>query len=221
MSILEEQITRTLLPGMTLPEPFKQLFEWIEDRGLYIDTQKGRIGFLFPEAEMKANWTRSGRSGGTNIELAAEGNANLNYWFGHERPEVLNRLCVFAETGADGSMAAFWLDPTGQQKIVHLGSGSGSMMVCVLASTPVDFLRLLAIGYDEICWSEQFSEPPVTESMDGAFAVQPNVAFQEWVRATFGVTVPSAASEIVEHPDDMGKSESQDEFNLWVEANAA
>ena len=221
MSKLEQQIALTLLPGMSLPEPLKQLFTWIESHGLYVDTAKGRVGFLFPEAEMKAGWTESSRPGGTRIELAAEGNANLKYWFGHERPDVLNRLCVFAKTGGDGSMAAFWLDPAGQQKIVHLGSGSGSMMVCVLANTPVDFLRLLAIGYDEICWSEQFSEPPVTHSTDGAFAVQPNSAFQEWVRATFGVTVPSVASEIVAHPDDMGRPESRDEFNRWVEANVA
>lgn len=221
MSKLEEQIALTLLPGMSLPEPLKQLFTWIEGRELYVDTGKGRIGFLFPEKELKAGWTDDGRPGGTHIEFSAEGNANLKYWFGHERPDVLNRLSVFAKTGAEGSMAAFWLAPSGQQKIVHLGSGSGSMMVCVLASTPVDFLRLLAIGYDEICWSEQFSEPPVTNSTDGTFAVQPNRAFQEWVRITFDVTVPSAAAEIVAHPDDMGVSESQDEFNRWVAANVA
>lgn len=221
MSKLEEQIALTLLPGMSLPEPLKQLFSWIESRGFYVDTGQGRIGFLFSEAEMKAGWTKSGRPGGTHIEFAAEGNKNLTYWFGHERQDVLNRLCVFAKTGADGSMAAFWLDPNGQQKIVHLGSGSGSMMVCVLANTPVDFLRLLAIGYDEICWSEEFSEPPVTNSTDRAFTVQPNSAFQEWVRAAFGVTIPFTASEIVEHPDEMGRSESQDEFNRWVEANVA
>ena len=55
-------------------------------------------------------------------------------------------------------MAAFWLDDAGKQRIVHLGSGSGSTLVCILAEEAIDFLRLLAIGYDEICWSEVFSE---------------------------------------------------------------
>ena len=45
---------------------------------------------------------------------------------------MLNRVCVFARTGGDGSMAALWLEPSGTQKIVHLGSGSGSTLVCVL-----------------------------------------------------------------------------------------
>lgn len=219
MTKLEEQIKRSLLPGMSLPDPFIQLFAWIEDKGLYVDTQDGRIGFLYPEADMKAGWTRSGRPGGTNIELTAEGNTNLKYWFGHDRPEVLDRLCVFAKTGAEGSMAAFWLDPDGQQKIVHLGSGSGSVMVCILAEKPIDFLRLLAIGYDEICWGDQFAAPPNAQS-EGAFSVSPNEDFQNWVRVSFGVTVPSIGLEIVPNPDDMGDPASKDEFNRWVAANA-
>lgn len=218
MSQLEEQIALTLLPGMAMPEALRKLFSWIEARGLFVDGKNGRLGFLFPEAEQKAGWTSTGRPGGTDISFYAEGNANLKYWFGHERPEVLNRLCVFAKTGAEGSMAAFWIDEQGQQKIVHLGSGSVSIMVCVLADSAIDFLRLLAIGYDEVCWGEQFSEPPNTDSAFG-FAVAPNVEFQQWVRSTFDVSIPSKGSDIVVHPDDMGRPESLDPFNQWVQAS--
>jgi len=141
MSQLEQQLARMLPPRMTIPEPLRQLFSWIEARGQYVDHKDGRVGFLSPPAAPSV---------GTNISFHAEGNGDLRHWFGHDRPEVLNRLCVFANTGGDGSMAAFWLDEQVQQKIVHLGSGSGSgsTMVCVLGDDAVDFLRLLAIGYE-------------------------------------------------------------------------
>lgn len=161
MSVLGEQIKQTLLPGMVLPLPLEMLFAWIETNRFYIDTDEGyRIGFLYRDDDNPENLAERERAGGTDIEFFAEGNRNIHYWFGKEEPDILNRLCVFARTGADGSMAAFWLAPDGSQKIVHMGSGSGSTLVCVLADDPIDFIRLLAIGYDEICWREQFSAPP-------------------------------------------------------------
>ena len=215
MGKLFDQISKTLQPGMCLPEPLKRLFEWIEKRGTYVDRDGGRIGFLFPEDAMKKGRTDSGRPGGTDVSFMPEGNVNMKYWFGHERPEMLSRICVFCQTGAEGSMAAFWLDPDGGQKIVHLGSGSGSTLVCVLAEDPVDFLRLLAIGYDEICWPEAFDSPPNT---DCDFIVQPNTEFREWVSATFAVSIPTTASEIVRHPSQMGDQDSPDPFHRWVAA---
>lgn len=208
---LERQLAQTLPPGMTIPEPLRQLFSWIEARGLYMDRKDGRVGFLHPPG---------GGSGGSAISFHAEGNADLRYWFGHDRPEVLNRLCVFANTGGDGSMAAFWLDEQGQQKIVHLGSGSGSTMVCVLAHDAVDFLRLLAIGYGELCWGDQFSEPPKADPDSDSTPV-PNLEFQAWVRTTFGVDIPSKGSDIVAHPDDMDSAGSADPFNRWVAGSIA
>ena len=89
MSKLGDEITATLLPGMTIPESLQQLFDWIEQHGYFVDTENGRIGSLFPDDELKAGWTDNERPGGTIIEFAAEGNVNLHYWFGHERREVL------------------------------------------------------------------------------------------------------------------------------------
>lgn len=110
---LYQQLQEKLLPGMVIPEPIRLLYDWIESQGCYIDqpdpngTEINRIGFLFPNADYKAGWTESERLGGTDIEIAASGNEGLEHWFGHDRPEVLNRLCVFAQSGAEGSMAAF------------------------------------------------------------------------------------------------------------------
>lgn len=218
MGTLNTQITKTLPVDMHLPEPLVLLFDWIEANGYFVDRPDGqRIGLLFPESTLRSEWTETERPGGTIIEFAAEGSANLKYWFGHQRPEVLERLYVFAKTGAEGSMAAFWLDPEGHQKIVHLGSGSGSIMVCVLADDPVDFLRLLAIGYDEICWGDDYGEVPSVAE----FKVHPNLRFRDWVRTSFRVAIPETGLEIVKHPSRMGDAASQDAFNRWVAQNVA
>jgi hypothetical protein len=203
--------------GLAIPAPLQQLYEWIEARGLFVDNEGGRVGFLYPEEDQKASWTEAGRRGGTNIEFAAEGSANLKFWFGAEHEEVNQRLCVFAQTGAEGSMGALWLDDAGATRIVHLGSGSGSgsTLTCVLADNAVDFLRLLAIGYDEICWSEEFPFPP--NSVDPDFRVEPNVEFQEWVKTTFHAEIPLTASAIVKHPALMDDENSADEFFNWCQ----
>ena len=219
MGLLYEQLENALLPGMIILEPLRLLYEWIEDNKTYTDRSDGiRFGSLFSEQELKSTWTEKERYGGTNIEFVACGNSGLEYWFGHNRKEVLNRLCVFARTGFDGSMAAFWLDDNHDQKIVHMGSGSGSTLVCVLAEDCVDFLRLLAIGYDEICWSEEFSQPPNTNLGKGEQFIHPHIDFQEWVSKTFNVTIPKNALEIIKFPSEMDDSQSHDPFWQWIES---
>ena len=143
---LIEQLNAVMLTGFDIPTPIKKLYEWIEANNLYIDNEGGRIGFLYPERELKESWTDTGRDGGTNIGFTASGNVNLKYWFGAENAEVNQRLCVFGQTGAEGSECAFWISDGNELKIVHLGSGSGSTLNCILADNAVDFLRLLAIG---------------------------------------------------------------------------
>lgn len=214
MSRLAAEIEATFQPGMVLPDPLGQLFAWIESNGFFKDTDRGiRVGFLYPE--QGSAWSETERDGGTSVEFSAEGNSNLHYWLGHSNPAVLNRLCVFAQTGSDGSVAAFWLAPDGTQKIVHLGSGSGSGMVCVLADDAVDFLRLLAIGYDEICQGWEFEHPP--NSTPGEVFVHPNVPFQRWVCQTFGVTIPKLGTDVVPHPAYMDDKDCTDPFWRWLE----
>ncbi|MCA8830439.1 hypothetical protein [Hymenobacter pini] len=210
---LIQELEAVLPEGMHIPHPIIQLYEWIESKQLYKETENGTYGFLFPEQEQRESWTDIGRKGGTNIEFVASGNVNLKYWFGKESEEVDSRLCVFGQTGADGSECALWLTDSGQTKIVHLGSGSGSILACVLADNAVDFLRLLAIGYDEICWPEEFAFPPNT--LDKDFIVEPNTEFQEWVKDTFDVAIPWNALEIIKHPAETWDAASEDEFFNW------
>ncbi|MEO1684526.1 MAG: SMI1/KNR4 family protein [Cyanobacteria bacterium J06631_12] len=219
MTILGEQISKTLLPGMVIPGELNALFTWIESNDLYLDKDDGRIGFLFPLDKLKEGKKDAERPGGTIIEFFAEGNINLHHWFGHDHADVLNRLCVFAQTGGDGSMAAFWLDDDGNQRIVHIGSGSGSTLCCILAETPIDFLRLLAIGYDEICWDDEFPYPPNSPECDTGMHVHPNTKYRDWLKSTFAVSIPERATEIVKHPSGMDDTDSPDRFCRWVQQN--
>lgn len=216
-NILIDQLQKVLPKGMTLPKELIQLYQWIEENNLYVDNKDGqRFGFLFPEKELKETWKDNERDGGTTIEFMAGGVDNLKYWFGGEdNDKVKSRLCVFAQSGAEGSECALWLSDNEQLKIVHMGSGSGSMLSCVLADNFIDFLRLLAIGYDEICWNENFQFPPNENNDD--FIVKPNIKFQNWVKSTFNVDIPKTALEIVKCPATMDNESSKDDFFNWYQ----
>jgi hypothetical protein len=229
MSKLLQDLSAQLPPGMVIPDALRRVYDWIEAKGMLCDNHQGvRVGLLFPHAALRAGWSDTRREGGTDIQFYSQKVEILGYWFGFtdqrsgkdlssgKGRELLNRLCIFAQTGADGSMAAFWLGDDGKQRIVHLGSGSGSTLVCVLAEDALDFLRLVAIGYDEICWPEPFAKPPNTDLRGGEPYIRPNLAFQEWVKNTFGVTIPRTALEIVKHAAEMEDDESEDLFFNWT-----
>ena len=220
-NILLQQLENVLPEGMQIPEELRQLYQWIEDNGYYTDRDGVCYGYLYPQDRLQQSWSDDEREGGTDITFFAgepeSGDLGLSYWFyGKEREldaEIKNRLCVFASSGKDGSMCALWMDDAGETRIVHMGSGSGSTMTCVLTRNGLDFLRLLAIGYDEICWSEAFSSPP--NSDEDELFVHPNEPFKRWVRERFKTTIPQTALEVAT-PADMDDDEPRDEFLIWI-----
>jgi hypothetical protein len=195
-------VTLSRVPaGFHFAEPLRLLLEWIERQG-YV--ARGHDGDLYGDLDGGARvGTRIGFCGAD----VAEARTAVEAWFGHhgEAPS----LWPFAETGADGSTAALWLGIDGVTRIVHLGSGSGSLLTCVLAEDPVDFLRLLAIGYPEICWPEDFAAPPVA-TQPGEELV--NAPYRDWVTSTFGVTIPRTALEVVREPAELGDETTTDPF---------
>ena len=136
----------------------------------------------------------------------------LEICYPNHKDEVKRRLLVFARSGADGSECALWLDDEGHTQIVHIGSGSGSMMTCILVKNALDFLRLLAIGYDEICWDEDYPLPP-NSNKDNTF-VYPNTQYQEWVQNTFHTTIPKIGLEVA-NPHSMCDEPITDPFLKW------
>jgi hypothetical protein len=148
-------VTLARLPhGFDFAYPLRLLFEWVEDQGYVVTGHDGDLyGSLSSDDRI-----------GTTIELrgytAKQTASYARSWFGDVAEDPAARLWPFIQTGADGSMGALWLDDDQQTRIVHLGSGSGSLLTCALADDALDFLRLLAIGYQEICWNAEFAAPP-------------------------------------------------------------
>ncbi|MDQ0373289.1 hypothetical protein [Cellulomonas humilata] len=203
------EVTLSRVPaGIDVPEPLRMLFEWVDAHGF---TSTGRDGELY--GSLSAEWPGPG----TNLLLRGyrpgETADYVAAWFGSARGESPT-LWPFCRTGADGSVAALWRAPDSATRIVHLGSGSGSLLTCVLGDDAVDFLRLIGIGYDEICWSEDWSNPPVPEPDRSVL----NEPYRTWVESTFDVTIPRTAVEIVPDPAEMGDDGTADTWCRWVDA---
>ena len=215
-NILLQQLENALPEGMQIPEELRKLYQWIEDNGYYMDAKGVRYGWLFPEDKIKESWTDNERIGGTmitfNVDEESYRNELLEIEYKEHLDEVKRRLLVFAHSGADGSECALWLDDEGRTQIVHIGSGSGSMMTCILVKNALDFLRLLAIGYDEICWDEDYPFP-ANSNKDNTF-IHPNIQYQEWVQNTFHTTIPKIGLEVVT-PHNMNDEPITDPFLKW------
>ena len=184
--------------GMTTPSEFEALFGWMETAGCILEGRNGEAFGVLDPSEV-------GKMGGSTIAFHRP--AYDGYWTGCWDPTSAARLCSFAYTGGDGSAAAFWLDDQGRQQIVHLGSGSGSVMVGIMVATPLDFLRLLGIGYREVCWPEEHGNLP-----EAPTEVK---AYRQWLRDTFNVTPPRVAQDVV-LPMTSIDAPGQDPLNQWL-----
>ena len=215
-NILLQQLENSLPKGMQIPEELRQLYQWIENNGYYSENEGIRYGYLYPQDKLRESWKEEEREGGTDIAFSVLKNIDreevLENYYKKHKDEVRRRLLVFAQSGADGSECALWLDDEGHTQIVHIGSGSGSMMTCILVKNALDFLRLLAIGYDEICWDEDYPLPP-NSNKDNTF-VHPNTQYQEWVQNTFHTTIPKIGLEVVT-PHSMCDEPITDPFLKW------
>ena len=215
-NILLQQLENALPKGMQIPEELRQLYQWIENNGYYSENEGIRYGYLYPQDKLRESWKEEEREGGTDIAFSVLKNIDreevLENYYKKHKDEVRRRLLVFAQSGADGSECALWLDDEGHTQIVHIGSGSGSMMTCILVKNALDFLRLLAIGYDEICWDEDYPFLP-NSNKDNTF-VHPNTQYQEWVQNTFHTTIPKIGLEVVT-PHNMNDEPITDPFLKW------
>lgn len=110
--------------------------------------------------------------------------------------------------------AIAWLEDQG---CVHLGSGS--LMRCVLTDTIQDLLRLLLIGYDELCWPEQCERTP-QEVREDEYADDdyppPPLLLRRYVAQTLRLSIPRRASAIVPNTVCMDTAQSDDPFWNWL-----
>ncbi len=203
------------------PDALARFFAWQQQQGLTRASQRdnGEYG-LIVEGQQRASL----------ITVEPERDF-MKYWTGNDDPALADRVVVFFRIGGDGSHVGLWVDDAGQQHIVALGSGSGSTLSGVMASDPVDFLRLLAIGYEELCWpdnyeltpEEIFAEEYLADADDPGFEQEdfPDpepLALRAFLSESFGASVPATAAEIITRPiAEMDVDDSEDPFWRWVD----
>ena len=207
-----DEVAASLQAGMVLPDAFRLAFDWMEANGCVATSKSGgRYAVPFPPTLATRYCCAFHPDAASDM---------MRHWSGNPDPAVAARLSVIMRTGGDGSHAAIWLDDDGRQRFVHLGSGSGSIMVCVLADDPVDMLRLFAIGYDELAWPEEYAMTPdeVREEQGMEGEPVPIEPFRAFVAKTFNTTIPRTAAEIVQTTAEMLDETSDDPFWLWTKA---
>ncbi len=197
-----DEMAARLPAPFVLPEPFRLLLDWAERNG-YINDGAATLH----EASHDV-----GTHFAFRIDPAADAAEHVRLWLGVDDQAAISRLVPFASTAADGTTAALWLDDDGRQRIVALGSGSGSTLACVLTDDPVDFLRLVAIGYQELAWPEEWTARPQADHS----WTPVNSRYRDWLAATFAVSVPETASELVPRPAEMDDQYSDDAFARWL-----
>lgn len=192
---------------LDLPDAFRALFDWIEANDFFMPSEAypgDRLGLIGTRDDLHAGRITAILFRVATLEQARD---YVRAWFGKASPDVEGRLVPFARAGGDGSHVAFWLDDEGQGRVVHLGSEG---LVCQLGQAPLDFLRLLAIGYQEISGDclDAPDEPPADAGR--------NAAYRAWLIDRLGVAVPAKASDILGAVPDVMAEASDDPFWRWV-----
>lgn len=207
MPHFKDVIAATLPKGIVLPPAFAQAIDWLE-----------AAGYVFEDKYVALTPPDKSRSIILQFEPVSQG--HVAAWLGTDDPAFTNRLAPIIRTGGDGSYAALWRADDGTLSIVHMGSGSGSIMMQTLVENPVDMLRLMAIGYSELCWPENFSITPAEEHAELVAAIgienapvyrAPN-EFRRFVEKTFAVSVPQRAIDITGNVMEM-----DDPFQRWLQ----
>ncbi|NJM50663.1 MAG: hypothetical protein HC843_07140 [Sphingomonadales bacterium] len=215
MSIFIEEMLASFPTRNQPPEEIVKFFHWIDKQGLHHNF--GSDDYKYADIDPDA---ADGMIGITpvNIQMAKLTTRS-------EDPIIYERFAEFCSTGGDGSRAALWLDDDGQQHIVHMGSGSGSTLIGIMVSNPIDFLRTLAIGYSELCWPSDFGKTPeevfndnypdAADEPDEYVWPKPLAALQKWVATEFGVSIPKRADQILLPMADMDDVPT-DPFHKWI-----
>jgi len=107
----------------------------------------------------------------------------IKYYFNNEE---LEKYFGLLGTTADGSILAIWKNEN-KQYFIHLGSEGNNWLI--LASNPIDFIKVIAIGYNYF-GKDEIINPPQNSRIDKSF--------QDWVKKTFSVEIPENGNEIID-----------------------
>lgn len=199
-----EQALLYLAPAsVRMPEEIVALARWIDSHGHVFPGYKGVIGTLHEDYDV-----------GTNIILPEwDPRGILIARLGSD--DQCDMLWPFARMDATGQTAALWATDGGYQ-VVSFGGYEDE----VITRTPLDFLRLLAMGYTAA--SDALEDPTKTPDAERAeydhdLPFRNNELFRAWVSDTFGVDIPETAASII--PAKKNRYDP-DEFADWVQSTS-
>jgi hypothetical protein len=141
------------------------------------------------------------------FETSLHDDQSIKLWFGNDGP--VGHLAEFGSTGGSGFFCV-WLRPDGKMPIVHMGSEGDHNTV--LAENAEDFLRLLAVGYQDLGFDNLSLPPSPMEDQPPEEFNGPNPAFREWVLNNFGGTIPQTGVHIVSKA-----IANSDDFQAWID----
>lgn len=165
MSRFAELLRATHPDALTVPEELDAAWRWMEDRGHVIE-RGGRM------------WLAA-YAGDRVLGVVFDTGLTLDGWFTGAAPDARTLLPIGQADGA-GSTIVLW-DDAGTVRVGVLGSEGERFL---LAETPLDLLRVVAVGHEEISTSTSGRPPRET-----ARAVDD---FRDWLRATYDVRVPGS-----------------------------
>ena len=208
MGDFADRLQAGLTDDRRLPDELRAALDFLEEIGARVDNDHGTFLRLYP-GEPEA-----GQSG---VFFALPDPDHLRHYTGNTDAAETSSVVPVARTGGDGSYAALWYDGD-RARYGHLGSGSGSSWVGLIADDTVDFLRFLAIGYGEPAWPEVHTVTPAEDlaaelaEASEHFDLRPPRELQDWLRHTFGVTTPDRADEIVARTPHIDAAADDDPF---------
>jgi hypothetical protein len=177
-----------------------------------IDYETIRKGFpktIKPPIELQklVQWANENehKMGGLFELYADEENKCLQYW---ANVDFLNDRFAQFGVGPSGAPTGIWLDDDGKTHIVYLHDEE--RWGDVVADNFVNYLRILAIGYDDVNAScdvniQTYNQLCGRENLNTGH----NPAFKAWVEKEFGTTVPATGDEVF--------IKERDKFNIWLD----
>ena len=192
VSAVEGRLAATLPPGAVLPEQLGRAWSFMESQGWSGQGANGEP-FLTPYP------------GEFQLGPVFSADLSIRGWLDPDAPGA-ERLVPIAETDGSGGQALLWFDDSGAPRFVGLSSEGDEAVR--LADDPVDFLRLVAIGYPEFVDYAFGAEPDAfddEDESDGQDSKEAHARFRAWVESEFEVTVPRMWEV---HPDR--------EFQAWL-----
>ncbi|AIT60081.1 hypothetical protein CDOO_01295 [Corynebacterium doosanense CAU 212 = DSM 45436] len=201
-----EQLTQDMPPQFTMPEEFLTLADWIEEQGY----RYGNIGRIAaPDIHITSD-----------PALFFGGNNEYNYV--EESPE---RLYPVGYTGGEGSTFCLWLDDAGAQHVVHMGSGSGSVLNAVFPSA-MSVLRLLAVGYFTPAFNDEWDAEPQYENWKSSKEESDEALapYRTWLKEKWGQDTPDTGLAALGFTEDeaegwLEEAPADDPFDAWLAEN--